>query len=265
MKPLDRCRYLRDINVEEVFTFLSERSSTSTISTSLKNYFQGVWASLLKALAKTFRRFKANRETHKLFRAFSGNLLRARDAIVSFNYDTIIEDSLSKRYCYVGIRTKKRRISICKPHGSVNWVLNKQGHVKVSKTQTAGQPVIVAPTHLKFIGMKQNPTPGYLDQHHEINTVWQEMEKQMKKSKMFVFIGYSFPDADLYFSSVLRSVLTTQTSKVDIVLVNPDAMRIAEKLAIRFNIKKEHIQSHFNIETFSQLKRSVLFSKSRKK
>jgi hypothetical protein len=62
------------------------------------------------------------------------------------------------------------------------------------------------------------------------------MESQMKQAKALVFIGYSFPVADLYFSSLLRSVLAERTKAPGIVLVNPDAVAISQRLRARFAI-----------------------------
>jgi len=59
----------------------------------------------------------------------------------------------------------------------------------------------------------------------------------MREAKALVFIGYSFPDADLYFSSLLRSVVASRDASPTLVLVNPDAVPIAEKLSRRFSVK----------------------------
>ena len=50
---------------------------------------------------------------------------------------------------------------------------------------------------------------------------------------VLVFIGYSFPVADLYFSSILRSVLAIRDGAPGIVLVNPDAVALARRLGAR--------------------------------
>lgn len=92
-----------------------------------------------------------------------------------------------------------------KPHGSINWERNDDGSIHVVEEPTTS--VIVAPTHLKFVetSSDQSHGIGYLDQAKAVQSIWSEMEIQMKQAKALVFIGYSFPVADLYFSSVKHS------------------------------------------------------------
>jgi hypothetical protein len=78
---------------------------------------------------------------------------------------------------------------------------------------------------------------GYLDQSPQLAALWSAMESQMRKARALVFIGYSFPDSDVYFASLLRSVLASRTHAPSIVLVNPDASAIAERLTTRFAIR----------------------------
>ena len=59
----------------------------------------------------------------------------------------------------------------------------------------------------------------------------------MRSAKALVFIGYSFPVADLYFSSLLRSVLAERGRSPSVIIANPDAVAIAARLQARFSIK----------------------------
>jgi hypothetical protein len=118
--------------------------------------------------------------------------------------------------------------------------------------------VIVAPTHLKFIGLQTVPSTsniGMLNQSDAIATIWMRMEEQMRSAKAFVFVGYSFPDADLYFSSVLRSALATSRTTTGIILVNPDALRLTEKIRARFSVESRNIRSFFDLESFCRTDR----------
>jgi hypothetical protein len=94
---------------------------------------------------------------------------------------------------------------------------------------------------------------GYLDDA-QIRTVWEEMESEMKAAKVLVFIGYSFPVADLYFSSVLRSVLAERDGAPNVVLVNPDAVSIAARLETRFPVAK--IVRYFDFGQFIEAGRA---------
>ncbi|HMI64888.1 MAG TPA: SIR2 family protein [Cyclobacteriaceae bacterium] len=247
-----RAKLLNNINVEEVFTFLSERMSTETISPSLRTYFGNtVWPTLLRSVTNTLSHFDANNETRKVYRNFNNLLLRARDSIVSFNYDIILEKSLptSSNWYYVPLR--QTGIPLFKPHGSINWRIKKNGQLRFLKNPT-NAAVIIAPTHLKFVSINQaesQPKAGFFNQANEIPKIWSEMEKDMRQAKALVFIGYSFPDADLYFSSVMRSVFEAANKNILILIVNPDAVRISERLRQRFAVKGR-VKSYFDFETF---------------
>ena len=76
------------------------------------------------------------------------------------------------------------------------------------------------------------------------------MEREMREAKALVFIGYSFPVADLYFSSILRSVLADRDGAPAVAIVNPDAVAIGERLRERFAL--ERIDLHFDVRNFVQ-------------
>jgi hypothetical protein len=253
-----RRKAFKEVDVEEVFTFLSERVSTPTITPQLKTYFQdSVWPALIRSISSTFGKFHANTSTRAIYRDFEANHLRAHDAIVSFNYDLILEESLTKNsWEYFALNDTKNKTPILKPHGSVNWEPSSDNK-NIIKKSVPSIAMIVAPTHLKFIEPKEtdNRSPaGYLNTNQAISKIWSEMEVQMKGSKALIFVGYSFPDADLYFSSVLRTVLTS-TATMKLILVNPDSQRIAEKICRRFSIEKKDIANHFDFAHFCKLSR----------
>ncbi|WP_055326770.1 SIR2 family protein, partial [Ralstonia solanacearum] len=233
LKPPARRKLLAQINVEEVFTFVSERASAPSTTPQLRTYTSGIWAALTAEIGNVFGRFEPNAQTRATYRALIKNHFRSFDAIVSFNYDTIFERSLpsARKPRYLGIDGNRGDIPLLKPHGSVNWTRSKDGSIVVFDNPPSS--VIVAPTHLKFVPTgteSEHVHAGYLDQADEIRQIWSEMEAHMKGARALVFIGYSFPQADLYFSSVLRSVLADRETTPDIVIVNPDAVAIADRL-----------------------------------
>ena len=256
LTTLQRYQKLDALEVEEVFTFISERIAAPATSSQLRTAVDKVWEALTEEIGNVFSKFPANANSRKLYRKFMTRHVRSRDTIVSFNYDTIFEDSLSggSKYYYDCIKKRKdSQIRVLKPHGSVNWAIEK-GSIKIDKV--AKRSVVVAPTHLKFVvnGRQQTESDtgryGYLDQTKEMPKIWDSMETQMKNAKALVFIGYSFPVSDLYFSSVLRSVLVGSTTQPRIVVVNPDAMAIRERLVRRFPFK--YVQTFFDFEQFNQ-------------
>ena len=261
---LIRTRLLAGIDVEEVFTFLSERARAPSTLPQLRAYVERIWRLLVVAIGTAFRRFRANTRTRGIYRAMCANHVRSRDALVSFNYDTVFEESLPGAYPwhYEGLAGHAGGLRVLKPHGSVNWAI-KNGGIRVSAA--ADVPVLVAPTHLKFVrgdapspsgSVPVRPPPGYLDVSPEIQGIWAGMELQMQQAKALVFIGYSFPQADLYFSSVLRSVLARRMAPPAVVLVNPDALAIAARVKERFKVAEP--KPYFDIDQFVHSSRGAM-------
>jgi hypothetical protein len=155
-----------------------------------------------------------------------------------------------------------------KPHGSVNWAAPKAPEGEITVVSQPARSVIVAPTHLKFVhtanatnssdsaSASKTTSSGYLDQSRQIQQVWAEMETEMRQSKALIFVGYSFPVSDLYFSSVLRSVVAIRDATPALVIVNPDAVAIRERLRARFPIEK--VLLYYDLATFLQITRKQL-------
>jgi SIR2-like domain len=232
-----RRRQLVSIDVEEVFTFLSERNYAPSVSPQLKRYTSEVWSALIEEIGHVFGRFRANDQTRQRYRHMRRKHIRTRDTVVSFNYDVVFEQSLpaTQSWYYEGIQGTHRpqSLRILKPHGSINW--EEIGGAIQSHSPSRGfprRPVVVAPTHLKFIGTGGRDGGGakifgYLNQSERISDVWRAMEREMREAKAWVFIGYSFPSSDLYFSSVLRSTLAARDANPYIAIVNPEGTSIS--------------------------------------
>lgn len=255
----ERGQLLSRVDVEEVFTFLSERARAPSTTPQLRTYVRKVWAALTEEVPRVFGRFESNANTKKTYRAFVNKHFRKGDAVVSFNYDTIFENSLppKKQFFYETIQADERLVPLLKPHGSINWNLSAEGEIAIKGEPE--RPVIVAPTHLKFIA-GQDPDNseqpiGYLDQAIGIRDIWTKMESRMKEASALIFIGYSFPVADLYFSSVLRSVLADRDNTPKVVVVNPDAVAIADRLNKRFPLAE--FERYFDLQQYIQAPRSA--------
>lgn len=65
--PSHRHPILNDIDVEEVFTFISERIAAPATSVQLKTAVERVWESLTIEIGNVFSRFTANAETRRLY------------------------------------------------------------------------------------------------------------------------------------------------------------------------------------------------------
>lgn len=266
LKSAKRWKLLANVDVEEVFTFVSERVRAPATSAQLRTYATEVWEALVTEISIVFGRFRANAATRHSFRTLLQQHVRSRDAFVSFNYDTVFEHSLpaSEPWRYESLSDSSAALRILKPHGSVNWEVPTDPAGDIRVTAQPERSVVVVPTHLKFVqtgnaaeaSTNHSTASGYLDQSPQIQQVWAQMEREMRQSKALIFIGYSFPVADLYFSSVLRSVLAARDATPALVIVNPDAVAIRDRLRARFPIEK--VLLYFDLATFLQINRNQL-------
>jgi SIR2-like domain len=264
LNDTERNKLLAEIDVEEVFTFISERVQAPATSPQMKRQFTQVWEALNIEIGYVFGRFQPNKKTKSIYKAFSRQHLRAHDTVISFNYDLIFERSLGKerKWGYHCITNTNKKLSIYKPHGSINWeVKHHDGKISVPR-KTPDKPVIVAPTHLKFINSRpdhNNSTSalGYLNAAEDLSSIWREMEIELKMAKAIVFIGYSFPSADLYFSSLLRTIVNSQARKPTIILVNPDSDALGKRIKNRYSISTKN---YFDLEQFNNIPRKDVLS-----
>jgi hypothetical protein len=265
-----RRRQLAPIDVEEVFTFLSERNFAPSISPQLKTYTLEVWSALIEEIGQVFARFSANEETCQIYRRFRRQHIRQHDTIVSFNYDVVFEQSLPTNcsWYYEGIhrRHASHALRVLKPHGSINWE-EVNGIIRSGnpRNPAPNRPVVVAPTHLKFVGTgtrdgQASEMFGYLNQSPQLSEVWNAMEREMKEAKAWVFLGYSFPSSDLYFSSVLRSTLAGRDSNPYVVIVNPESLAITQRLRNKFFVPQNSIRTFPDLQAFVQIDRAQMLS-----
>lgn len=253
LSPSDRRKELAALDVEEVFTFLSERVAAPSTEAGLRRYFELVWEDLIGEVGYVFSRFRPNHSTRKIVRRFARRHLRAWDVVVSFNYDLIFESSLPKQrsWHYSELEARASGLRVLKPHGSVNWSLESGSLIRRSQPKA---PMIVAPTHLKFVAHGQGQSArgemrGYLNQCEQVPKIWTQMERHMREAKALVFVGYSFPVSDLYFASIMRSVLARRNNSPGFVIVNPDAIEIAKRLSSRFALSERTV-TYFDFNQF---------------
>ncbi len=146
---------------------------------------------------------------------------------LSFNYDILIDNALEGRYkehyLDYGIQfdninrdpaEKLTPIPLLKLHGSLNWLycsacrsiaitLYEKGVVDLlmnpteSHCQKCGAlriPIIIPPTYFKVFS------------NIFVQTVWYKAEQLLKNCRVWVFCGYSFPDADMHVKYLLKRV-----------------------------------------------------------
>lgn len=156
------------------------------------------------------------------------------NTILSFNYDTLVEEALSNMnvgFSYgfktntVSYRANLRKfakpdVKLLKLHGSVNWAHLEQAGTGVSQLtvfdtydavrEARAVPDLIPPTWRKvFDGNLEN--------------VWDDAIEAIKSATRIFVIGFSVPETDTHFKYLLAAGLQSNISLRDIVFVNPDS------------------------------------------
>lgn len=173
-------------------------------------------------------------------------IMKKNDAIISFNYDCVLDDSLKRRgdnkwcprYGYkfdLGAKGSKLKgdafwqpnipakrddtIKYFKLHGSLNFDVKNIDDPKSAVTLKQ-RPYT-----------RQNGTPRFTIIPPEWNksfdqgffgSLWRNAAKEIPKHSEVVVIGYSMPKTDLHSSSLFRTSLRAKKLK-SLIVVNPDA------------------------------------------
>lgn len=197
-------------------------------------------------------------------------------SIITTNYDVMIEFMLSKLgwHCYlpgeweaVVVKGKKNIVFVsdqmysdnkshpllCKLHGSLNWYFEPDDETKFQvenailggyteelsskqiclpkvsfgKYKPISTPLIVPPTLFK---MQTNPI---------FRVIWNEAGKALEEAEKLVFIGFSFPESDIYIRYFLAANLFENVDLRPIVIVDPNADKIYARL------KDSNFGTHF--------------------
>jgi len=170
-------------------------------------------------------------------------LLAKNDTVLTFNWDTLLEHALEKNniplnrnsgYWYLPIKPKAR-VTILKPHGSINWFDRNQMPIRRQLSLVLGKNISV----YRDIGSSRNnvmpyiipPTINKVFETKEIMKIWKGVYRSLCRADEVFVIGYSFPLEDLHARFVFRTALRTNIirkrkrnnqGKVRIVVVNPD-------------------------------------------
>jgi hypothetical protein len=153
--------------------------------------------------------------------------LRPHDAIITFNYDTVIEEallalSIGSDYGFSSFASPgvQYAIPVLKLHGSVNFRQREDGAVEVvdyefleestKEYYSGGAPLIVPPTWNK----------GALTS--AIQTIWQRAATRLRAAARIVFIGYSLPETDVGFRYLLANSLLANQLFPAVAVMDPD-------------------------------------------
>jgi hypothetical protein len=162
----------------------------------------------------------------------SGHLTGRKSALLTFNYDTLIEQGLRacgivpNLFAPIDQPEAVRRLTKCdrgfagnaatlvlKLHGSIDWehlphALEQEDKLRISKIP-APAPLIVPPTW-----SKGNTTAL-------LKSVWKSATESLSSANNVFIAGYSFPASDVYFRYMLASALSRNTNFKRLVIINP--------------------------------------------
>lgn len=140
-----------------------------------------------------------------------------RTIIININYDTVLEDALSKNgtpWYYGHVHTTIQRdpssLRILKPHGSLNWRFRgNEPSVEITADYSLApvdcrsesdnrfeEAMIIPPTQIKqaiTVAETQNPATNKL-----FTAIWHDMIEALARASRVFVIGYSFPPTDLH-------------------------------------------------------------------
>jgi len=191
----------------------------------------------------------------------------ARDAIISLNYDLLIEEAMYKNglapsYGLPAERTSEVApadsplctIRLLKLHGSANWTMCPKHRDKI---------FVVRPTEAS-VASQQNapnchicgeqatarlivpPTWNKDEYRPHLLPVWQSAAHELESAERIFIIGYSMPEIDRFFRYLLAAGIHKNTLLHEVVVVNSnrdDALRIANLFRRLFERHRSSSQS----------------------
>lgn len=160
----------------------------------------------------------------------------AKNTILSFNYDLLVETAASRLGLgvdySVGDRVVDHRSSktgeigaavpLLKLHGSVNWAFNGDRQLCVfedyKSLRDAGQiPLLVPPTWRKTF-----------TDHFEL--IWQRAVVALRTATRICIVGFSMPETDIHFRYLLCAGLRDNISLRKILFVDPNVGHLRQRI-----------------------------------
>jgi len=165
--------------------------------------------------------------------------MRKGDTIISFNYDVLIDEALTRLGEGIwkadpgygisiaegtaswsaprkpGAFPRKQYLRLLKPHGSLNWMLGQGENKQLRLTDdpygiSAAKGNIIPPTWDKAILQEWPWKP-----------IWKAASQMLQRTRCLIVIGYSVPQTDLTSQALIRSSLIDGNLRL-IVVANPD-------------------------------------------
>jgi hypothetical protein len=252
----------RDVDVEEVFTFLDVGERTYSRGSNYQLTFAAA-RSMLENFIFANLAVRCQGQHCGYHRVVFAKL-QPQDSIISFNWDTIADHSLEgwSREIYrnyvqlmteekVQVRKYVHRGLLLKLHGSLNWVVcRNRGCVRFglatlpTTTESRLFPKLLQSESRKCPACGATDTERFIVPpvsnkliHRDafLRKLWLIARWKLAFTRKIVFIGYSFPPADSYSEWLFRQVNFLEGGRPEIVVVNPEYSRRGSAVRKRYN------------------------------
>ncbi len=160
----------------------------------------------------------------------------ARNTVITFNYDTILEDALKTIGVTCDYRlsghmepvTQEPILPVLKMHGSVNWGVQTSENAFHASPFSARESyaavrdnservALIPPTwHKKFDG--------------GLDGVWDAAVAAIEQATRVIIVGFSIPATDTHFKYLLAAGLRNNISLRCVLFVNPEADRLRPRV-----------------------------------
>lgn len=159
-------------------------------------------------------------------------MLRKGDTVLTFNYDTLIEESFGSKGLWTprggyadelhGIRSswckrwfddrgipdhRESKLRLLKLHGSINWTTYKSGQIKLKD-----RPFVVRGRRFEKVSILP---PGWNKKIDKLpyKLLWKRARLRLEQCKTLIIIGYSLPEADLLAKALFSEVVRLRAAR----------------------------------------------------
>jgi hypothetical protein len=181
----------------------------------------------------------------------------SKQTFVSFNYDTLLEQSLGQ-FNYVGLNNPKQDVfNILKPHGSVNWVDDGNSISELP------EPLAIEEIGFHENKLRQHSIVGLVSKKSEFDVDFQKslnsdvvgclygnkitsyLMKSINSAEQLIVIGYSFPFTDGHIRKAFMESKPKSLKKVSLITNDSDeATRISRIVCELFNVQEKNVISY---------------------
>lgn len=231
------------LSLEEVITFFYETISSKKAAPKIKIALTELQELITELIAYLSLNGKPGQ--NDVLRKFADRLFKT-DVIITFNWDTILDRTLSNRLKFWhprwgygksvknefkynarhSLKVPQKYPRLLKLHGSINWTAHRWeigseekliAHAWGPDQRNFKDVVMIPPKMIKSeifgdIPLDENRPEEFFGNEvisRDFYTkLWSEAENHLSISRRIVFVGYSFPPADYAFGNMLRRAIS---------------------------------------------------------